>query len=92
MYGNIVITSFFYLLESFLNSINSKEIKQIFFKELFKYTIDNNENNLYIAMNFLNFIMKSQRNNYTLENEEIELLFNYYVKINSSKQIKDNIS
>ena len=86
---NELINSFFELLKIFLKSMKS-ENQRILFRKLFMYIINKNENNLVVTLNFLNFILEMTRNNYSLDNDNIEQLLNYYSKINNSKNEKED--
>ena len=84
-YENIVITSFFNLLKIFLFAIEL-EIRQIYFKKLIKYIIENNEYNFFVTANFLKFIYNMLINQLDFEFDEVELLLDYYVKINEHEK------
>ena len=82
-----VIVSFFELLKSFLNAIDSQNQKEIIFKKLLKYIINYNNNNLYFSINFLNFLKEMIKNRLNLEKEEINLLLTYYSRLNKLENI-----
>ena len=84
---NSIIHSFFLLLKILLNSMELKN-QQIYFRKLFMYIIKSNENNLLITLNFLNFISDMFINNFSFNNEYIELLLKYYSKIINSQKEK----
>ena len=86
---NSVINSFFGLLKSLLNSMESKK-RKIYFKNLFVYVINNNKNNLLFALSFLNFIYEMPEKNFSFNNETIEVLLNYCYNIYNSIKEDDN--
>ena len=84
-YENVVITSFFNLLKNFLFAIEP-DIRQIYFKKLIEYIIKNNEYNLFVTSTFLKFIYKMLIKHLDFEFKELELILDYYVKINEHEK------
>ena len=77
--NNNIIKSYFVLLKEYLEAIDNKKIKYNYFRTLFRYVIQKFSNNLTVIKNILNFINEMiWEKYYLLENEDIDLLLNFY--------------
>ena len=90
--NNKVSEAFFSLIKTYLEAINNKEIKKNYFKQLFIFFMKEYGNNLIVILNFLDFIYEMEFKKIFLEIEEIEILLNFYDKLDLEKnQHKNNI-
>ena len=89
--NNIAIKSYFALLKEYLEAIDNKITRQNYFRNLLIHVFKIYPNNLMIIINFLNFTNEMIWKNYSLESEDIELLFDFYSNKNEEIQKeKDN--
>ena len=91
--NNYIIKSYFALLKDYLEAIDVTKLKYNYFRQFFIFVINNFQNNLTVIMNILNFINEMVLENYYLENEDIDLLVNYYLNYmteNENKVEKDD--
>ena len=84
---NSVINSYFNLIKIYLNSIDNKESKNYYCRQLYIFVIKNFENNLKVVMNVLYFIDESI--SILPELEDSELFINLFLNLNPEKE-KEN--
>jgi hypothetical protein len=84
--NNIAIKSYFALLKEYLEAIDNKITRQNYFRNLLIHVFKIYPNNLTIIINFLNFTNEMIWKNYSLESEDIELLFDFYSNKNEEIQ------
>ena len=81
---NSVINSYFNLIKIYLNSIDNKESKNYYCRQLYIFVIKNFENNLKVVMNVLYFIDESI--SILPELEDSELFINLFLNLKLRKR------
>ena len=80
---NSIIDSYLNLIKIFFNSINNKERKHYYYRQLYIFVIENYKNNLKVIMNILNFANEIISENPELE--DFELFINIFLNQNQEK-------